>query len=277
MLILALAVHVLKDVSPDVQTRYLPCVCDAAPALAQCCRRCFHCLFCFAKTFAPKQKRAALAHLAKDTWIAMRHAYQPRPGAGYTASDYATAVKAILESPYSAVDSNLLQVALGGAQPLEAMVAAGQLAMRPFSPWAHDIDAAAFGERGLAVVVTAPSSMHLHLMTLHRDELLAPLLQKQQSTQVRCVGSKGVDLRAGGVCLAVQPHRLRLPALSLTTANSAPCTQHTIRRRAPVAQAAALTLATAARHRTTQPAHPLTHSWRLWQQTWQRSRPALQR
>jgi len=70
---------------------------------------------------------------------------------------------AILKSPYKAVDEQDLTAVLG-KQPLEAMVQANLLALRPYSFWAEDIDAAAFGVNLDATVVTAPTPLHLHLM-----------------------------------------------------------------------------------------------------------------
>ncbi len=107
--------------------------------------------------------------------------YQPLPGAGYTAADYATAVKAILDSPYNAVDGKQLIGLLGRPQPLQAMVQANQLALRPYSAFAKDVDPAAFGPKQRATVVTAPSSLHLYLMHEERSMLLSPL----QTQQVR--------------------------------------------------------------------------------------------
>jgi hypothetical protein len=123
---------------------------------------------------------AALSQVAKDVWGTMEAGYTPKPGAGYTAADYAAAVKAILDSPYKAVNKKRLEAALG-SQPgvalevLEAMVQANLLALRPYSPWARDIDPEAFGPGRRSMVVTAPSALHLYLMQVELDTLLAAL------------------------------------------------------------------------------------------------------
>jgi hypothetical protein len=96
---------------------------------------------------------AALSQVAKDVWGTMKRGYRPPPGAGYTAADYATAVDAILKSPYKAVNDEELEAVLG-QQSLEAMVQANLLALRPYSHWAADIDFAAFGVDLDATVVT---------------------------------------------------------------------------------------------------------------------------
>jgi hypothetical protein len=60
-------------------------------------------------------------------------------------------------------------------------VRANLLALRPYSPWAADIDVAAFGPRQRFTVVTAPTPLHLYLMEEERNTLLAPLgLETQQ-------------------------------------------------------------------------------------------------
>jgi hypothetical protein len=123
---------------------------------------------------------AALSQVAKDVWGTMKRGYRPPPGAGYTAADYATAVDAMLKSPYTMVNDEELEAVLG-QQPLEAMVRANLLSLRPYSPWAADIDVAAFGPRQRFNVVTAPTPLHLYLMEEERNTLLAPLgLETQQ-------------------------------------------------------------------------------------------------
>lgn len=129
---------------------------------------------------------AALSQVAKDVWGTMEGGYVPAFNAGYTARDYATAVAAILESPYNAVDKQEL-IALLGKQPLEAMVQANLLALRPYSPWAADIDAAAFGVDLDATVVTAPTPLHLHLMERKRSIILAALDTQQVGGNVVAV------------------------------------------------------------------------------------------
>ncbi len=109
----------------------------------------------------------------------MRAGYRPPPGAGYTAADYATAVKAILDSPYNAVDEEKLTDLLGQPQPLQAMVQANQLALRPYSAFARDIDPAAFGPGQDATVVTPPSSLHFYHMQGKRSMLLSQLQIQQ--------------------------------------------------------------------------------------------------
>lgn len=104
----------------------------------------------------------------------MESGYAPAADAGYTATNYATAVKAILESPYNAVNNQQLMAELG-KQSLDAMVQANLLALRRYSSWAADIDVEAFGPKQLFTVVTAPSTLHLHLMEQERDLLLKPL------------------------------------------------------------------------------------------------------
>ena len=108
----------------------------------------------------------------------MEPGYNPAADAGYTATDYATAVKAILESPYNAVDKQQLMAELG-KQALDAMVHANLLALRPYSSWATDIDVEAFGPKKRSTVVTAPTTLHLYLMEQERDMLLKPLDDKQ--------------------------------------------------------------------------------------------------
>jgi hypothetical protein len=126
---------------------------------------------------------AALSQVAKDVWGTMEDGYVPASNAGYAARDYATAVAAILESPYNAVDKQQLTAVLG-QQPLEAMVRANLLALRPYSPWAADIDVAAFGPRQRFTVVTAPTPLHLYLMEEERSTLLAPLGPETQQVGV---------------------------------------------------------------------------------------------
>jgi hypothetical protein len=116
----------------------------------------------------------ALSQLVKDVWATMRL----RAGAACTSSDYATAVKAILQSPYNAADGQQLYAVLG-ERPLEALVQANQLAMLPYSSWATDINPEAFGPDRRLTVVTAPTSMHLHLMKAEEKALLAPLYNQQ--------------------------------------------------------------------------------------------------
>jgi hypothetical protein len=113
----------------------------------------------------------------------MKRGYRPTPGAGYTAADYATAANAILQSPYKAVNDEELEAVLG-EQPLEAMVQANLLALRPYSHWAADIDAAAFGPGRRFTVVTAPTPLHLYLLEEERSRLLAPLDPKTQQVGV---------------------------------------------------------------------------------------------
>lgn len=121
---------------------------------------------------------AALSQVAKDVWRTMNPGYRPAPDAAYTSADYAMAVDAILKSPYKAVDEEDLTAVLG-KQPLEAMVQANLLALRPYSFWAEDIDAAAFGVDLDATVVTAPTPLHLHLMQEERSIILAALDTQQ--------------------------------------------------------------------------------------------------
>lgn len=112
--------------------------------------------------------------MVKDVWGSMEDGYAPASDAGYTAADYATAVAAVLDSPYNAVDKQQLTSELD-KQPLEAMVQANLLALRPYSPWASDISVAAFGPEQRFTVVTAPTPLHLYLMEEERSTLLAPL------------------------------------------------------------------------------------------------------
>eukprot|EP00882_Tetradesmus_deserticola_P018351 GHRQ01019711.1.p1 GENE.GHRQ01019711.1~~GHRQ01019711.1.p1 ORF type:complete len:274 (+),score=89.16 GHRQ01019711.1:126-824(+) len=122
--------------------------------------------------------QAALSQVVKDVWGTMEDGYVPDPDAGYTAADYATAVNAILESPYNAVLKQRLMAVLG-KRPLEAMVRANLLALRPYSSWATDIDVAAFGPRLRSTVVTALTALHLFLMREERSTLLAALDTQQ--------------------------------------------------------------------------------------------------
>ncbi len=118
----------------------------------------------------------------------MRDGYWPYPDAGYTAADYATAVKAILNSPYKAFDEELLVDLLSSKQQaLDAMVQANLLTLRHYSPWATDIDAAAFGPDLHSTVVTAPTPLHLYLMQEKRSTLLAPLAIQQVGPLLRQV------------------------------------------------------------------------------------------
>eukprot|EP00877_Chromochloris_zofingiensis_P011590 jgi/Chrzof1/6685/Cz19g05200.t1 len=117
----------------------------------------------------------ALIQVVKDVARTLQPGYLPPPTAGYTAADCATAVKAILDSPYKAVDEDLLSSQLGSLEPLQAMVKANLLALRPFSPWAYDVSAKAFGPERLATVITAPSALHLYLMEVQRGKLLEAL------------------------------------------------------------------------------------------------------
>jgi hypothetical protein len=121
---------------------------------------------------------AALSQVVKDVWGCMSDGHRPSPDAGYTASDYATAVNAILQSPYKAVADHELYAVLG-KQPLEAMVQAKLLALRPYSHWAADIDAAAFGPAQRFTVVTAYSPLHLYLMEEEHSTIMAAV-DKQQ-------------------------------------------------------------------------------------------------
>jgi hypothetical protein len=132
---------------------------------------------------------AALSQVAKDVWGTMRKGYKPTPGAGYTAADYGAAVKAILDSPYHAVDIDSLEEALRSPHQdtvVEAMVQANLLALRPYSTWAKDIEPAAFGPDERFTVVTAPSALHLYLMQKNRDTLLKALSSNQVCKRTTC-------------------------------------------------------------------------------------------
>lgn len=120
---------------------------------------------------------AALSQLTRDVWGTMQPPWA-RAGTAYTSSDYATAVEAILDSPYNAVDSQQLYAVLG-ERPLEALVQANQLALLPYSSWSTDINPEAFGPDRLSTVVTAPTPMHLYLMKAKEEALLAPLNSHQ--------------------------------------------------------------------------------------------------
>lgn len=122
---------------------------------------------------------AALKQVTKDVWSVMRKGCNPAEGAGYSARDYALAVKAILESPFKAVDEDTLENALG-KHVVRAMVGANLLALRPYSAWAKDIDPAAYGPDGLSSVVAAPSAMALYLMQKKRDTILEALTSGAQ-------------------------------------------------------------------------------------------------
>jgi hypothetical protein len=104
--------------------------------------------------------------------------YWPAADAAYTAADYATAVDAILKSPFKAVNGVDL-IAVLGQQSLEAMVQANLLALRPYSHWAEDIDAAAFGVDLDATVVMAPTPLHLYLMERKHSIIMAALETQQ--------------------------------------------------------------------------------------------------
>lgn len=121
---------------------------------------------------------AALEALARTVWITMRRGYMPKADAGYTAADYATAVKAILDSPHHAVAQDQLDAVLGD-QATSALVQANLLALRPYSYWAKDIDLAAFGPGKDSVVVTALTPLHLFNMHRHKERLLAALNSQQ--------------------------------------------------------------------------------------------------
>jgi len=121
---------------------------------------------------------AAMSRLVKDVWRTMDPRYWPAADVAYTVADYATAVDAILQSLYKAVDDVDL-IAVLGQQLLEAMVRANLLAFRPYSHWAADIDAAAFGADLDATVVTAPTPLHLFLMQ-HKLSIITAALETQQ-------------------------------------------------------------------------------------------------
>lgn len=58
----------------------------------------------------------------------------PGPTAGYSAADYATAVRLLLSSPYGAVDQVVVLSQLPGGLPaLQALIRANLLALRLFS------------------------------------------------------------------------------------------------------------------------------------------------
>lgn len=120
---------------------------------------------------------AALLEVAKNVWGTMWIGYMPAADAASTAADYATAVKAILDSPYHAVEVQQLATALD-RRALDAMVQAHLLSLRSYSHWATDMDPAAFGPQKWSTVVTAASSVHLHLMRSEKDTLLAALDSK---------------------------------------------------------------------------------------------------
>lgn len=120
----------------------------------------------------------------------MKPGYRPAPDAAYTAADYAIAVNAILKSSYKVVDDEDLTAVLG-EPPLEAMVQANLLALRPYSPWAADIDAAAFGPGQRFTVVTAPTPIHLYLMQEERSIILAALDTQQVGWNVVAVERVG--------------------------------------------------------------------------------------
>lgn len=88
-------------------------------------------------------------------------------GPGWTPEQYATAVLAILDSPYHVVQRSQLNAKLGGgsggAAAVTAMVRANLLALRPPSRLAVDIPQVAYGDNR-KVVVTAPTPARLHAM-----------------------------------------------------------------------------------------------------------------
>ncbi|KAK9819969.1 hypothetical protein WJX72_004593 [[Myrmecia] bisecta] len=95
----------------------------------------------------------------------------PSVEAGFTANQYAAAIKEILGSTHKAVLASSLQSTFGGGgvgeAVLQAMVKANLLAHRLYSDWANDIDKAVFINRTsglLEPVVIAPTPAHFFCM-----------------------------------------------------------------------------------------------------------------
>ena len=110
---------------------------------------------------------AALTKIIKIVHRSVRLGLKPSADAGFTAQQYATAVKAITTAPAHAVLAEVLQKLLGGGtagkEVLQAMVRDNLVAYRPYSDWAMDIDMDAFGPQRREVV-TAPTPAHLFCM-----------------------------------------------------------------------------------------------------------------
>lgn len=77
---------------------------------------------------------AALEHVAKDTAGTLWWGMYPPKGAGFTATDYAVALKLLLSSPHRAVyQADVVANLPGGLAALDAMIEADLLALRPYS------------------------------------------------------------------------------------------------------------------------------------------------
>ena len=98
---------------------------------------------------------------------------EPESEAGWTAQQYAAAVRAITAGPPHAVLASELVAQFGGRssgrQVLEMMVREDLVFCRPYSEWARDLPEEAFRASDgpvhrLEVVVTAPTAAHLYCM-----------------------------------------------------------------------------------------------------------------
>ena len=118
---------------------------------------------------------------------------------GYSAVQYADAAFALLDAKHHAVPladmcvllgrhavdpavSSLVEVEAAGKRALQRLVEVNALSVRPFSEWAKDIPAEAFGP-GKMAVVTAPSAMDLSCIRFLEPDLrkkLLPLTQEQE-------------------------------------------------------------------------------------------------
>jgi hypothetical protein len=109
---------------------------------------------------------AALKEVLAGLWDSIQAA------AGHCRGDSPSVFKAILDTPHNAliVTDGLWGQVDGRPYLMSDLVHVGLLAVRPFSRWAADVDAAAFGDERLHVVM-APTPAHLHLWRLHHEQL----------------------------------------------------------------------------------------------------------
>eukprot|EP00898_Chlorokybus_atmophyticus_P005013 jgi/Chlat1/5512/Chrsp360S05330 len=103
----------------------------------------------------------AVRSVLRDIRSRVQRGYTPLGSAGYERKHLETAVTAILNSPYKAVNAEQLQRVIP-PEAFDALIAANLLGIRCSSDWARDIDELAFGpDNGEAMVVTALTSAHL--------------------------------------------------------------------------------------------------------------------
>ncbi len=116
---------------------------------------------------------AALQDTLGTVRPSVQRGLEPKSEAGWTAQQYAAAVRAITASPpYAVLDSVLVAQFGGGSagrEVLQAMVREDLVACRPYSDWARDLPEEAFCASDgpvlmLEDVVTAPTPAHLYCM-----------------------------------------------------------------------------------------------------------------